>query len=96
MTHFNHLAGPGFQIPRFLAVVVVPPEVADYATCTDEHLRLGTAAYWLSLADREILPTGDGGPDTTVVEVPLRNLLTVDSLGSLLVGDLASRLTSES
>ncbi|MGX6602711.1 DUF4365 domain-containing protein [Micromonosporaceae bacterium Da 78-11] len=88
VAHFNHLAGSGFQIPRFLSVVIVPADAEHYATCTHEHMRLATAAYWLSLADREILPTGGVLPESVVVEVPLRNLLTVTTLGCLLSGDL--------
>lgn len=86
--HYNHLAGPGFQVPRFLAYVVVPPESSRYAICSHEHMLLGTAAYWLSLADQEIKPIGEGHPKTVVVEIPKRNLLTVETLGALLVGDL--------
>jgi hypothetical protein len=56
--------------------------------CTHEKMQLGTAAYWLSLRDREELPAEDGHPKSTVVEVPLGNLLTVDVLGNLLSGDL--------
>jgi hypothetical protein len=88
VANFNNLAGAGFQVPRFLSVVVVPPTTDDYAICTDQNMRLSTAAYWLSLADRETLPAGDGGPETVTVRVPMRNLLTVDALGSLLTGDL--------
>ena len=88
ISHFNHLAGNGYQIPRFLSVVIVPPEPGEYALCTDKHMRLGTAAYWVSLADRETLPTEPGRPESVLVEVPRRNLLTVTALGRLLVGDL--------
>ena len=88
VAHFNHLAGEGFQIPRFLSVVLVPPAAEHYAICTDENLRLSTAAYWLSLADQETLPTGTGDPQSVTVRVPRRNLLTVGSLGCLLDGDL--------
>jgi hypothetical protein len=88
VAHFNHLAGPNFQIPRFLSVVIVPPNAEHYAVCTDEHMKLGVAAYWLSLADREILPTGADHPESVVVDVPRRNLLTVTTLGRLLAGDL--------
>ncbi|GIE86734.1 DUF4365 domain-containing protein [Actinoplanes regularis] len=86
--HHNHLAGPGFQVPRFLAVVIVPQETADYAVCTDEHMRLSTAAYWRSLADQELRPVGEGHPESVTVEVPLRNLLTVRAIRCLLEGDL--------
>lgn len=86
--HFNHLAGVGFQIPRFLALVSVPEDAAEYAVCTAEHMRLSTAAYWLSLADREVQPTGEGCPASLIVQVPTRNLLTVAALRHLLSGDL--------
>ncbi|MBO3738191.1 DUF4365 domain-containing protein [Actinoplanes sp. NEAU-H7] len=86
--HFNHLAGPGFQIPRFLALVSVPADAAEYAVCTDAHMTLSTAAYWLSLADQDLRPMGEGQPGSVVVEVPLRNLLTVTTLRHLLDGDL--------
>jgi hypothetical protein len=85
--HFNQLAGPGFQVPRFLSVVVVPTTAEEYAVCTDQRMLLSTAAYWLSLADREILPTGSGFPASVTVKVPLRNLLTVEALGALLAGN---------
>ena len=88
VAHFNHLAGLGFQIPRYLALVAVPPDPKGYAVCTDDYMRLSTAAYWLSLADHEVRPTGDGHPDSVVVEIPTRNLLTVTSLQCLLTGDL--------
>ncbi|GAA2621160.1 hypothetical protein GCM10010436_26660 [Paractinoplanes durhamensis] len=87
--HFNHLAGPGFQIPRFLSVVIVPTAAEEYAICTDRQMQLSTAAYWISLEDRETLPTEPGDPASVSVRIPTRNLLTVETLGSLLAGDRA-------
>ncbi|WP_246634899.1 hypothetical protein [Actinoplanes hulinensis] len=66
----------------------MPTDAARYAVCTDESMTLSTAAYWLSLADQDIRPTGDEQPSSVVVEVPLRNLLTVTTLQHLLDGDL--------
>jgi Domain of unknown function (DUF4365) len=86
--HFNHLAGSGFQIPRFLAVVVVPRRPEQYAVCSAQHMRLSTAAYWLSLAHREVLRPETESSTRVTVKVPLRNLLTVDTLGRLLAGDV--------
>ncbi|MBC8992200.1 DUF4365 domain-containing protein [Micromonospora chalcea] len=88
VNNYNQLAGPGFQIPRFLAYVVVPAEAANYAVCSTDHMLLGTAAYWLSLADEDIKPTGDDDPKSVVVEVPVSNLLTVETLHALLAGNL--------
>lgn len=86
--HFNHLAGPGFQVPRFLALVIVPSDVGRYAICTEEVMRLSTAAYWLSLAEQDEVPSGPDERKTVAVRIPRRNLLTVESLSSLLTGDL--------
>ncbi|WP_018349617.1 DUF4365 domain-containing protein [Longispora albida] len=86
--HFNHLAGAGRQRPRFLAVVLVPPKKEDYAECTDDAMELARAAYWVSLADREPIPLGDQAPATVSVTVYQRNRLTVNTLTSLMSGDL--------
>jgi hypothetical protein len=86
--HFNHIAGSGFQVPRFLALVVVPPDPTGYAICGQEGMRLGTAAYWLSLADQEMRPTGDDDPKSVNVLVPQRNFLNVEALTALLSGNL--------
>jgi len=91
--HYNHLAGPGFQLPRFLALVIVPPHASKYAICDYENMKLGMAAYWLSLADQEVKPTGDDDPRSVVVAVPQRNFLTVEALSALLSGDLDGAVT---
>jgi Domain of unknown function (DUF4365) len=87
--HFNQIAGAGFQVPRFLALVVVPPDRSDYATCDHDGMRLGTAAYWLSLADKYVQPAEESDPKSVVVFVPQRNLLSVRTLSALLSGDLS-------
>ena len=43
--HYNHLAGPGFQLPRFLALVIVPSDPGQYAVCDYENMKLGMSAY---------------------------------------------------
>lgn len=86
--HFNRLAGSGFQVPRYLALVVVPVDSSTYAICGHEHMQLGTAAYWLSLADRDEMPAGADDPKSVVVLVPKANLLDVTTLSALVEGDL--------
>ncbi len=51
-------------------------------------MRLGTAGYWLQMGDKPVAPAGDEDPKSIVLHVPRRNLLTADSLGALLAGDL--------
>jgi hypothetical protein len=56
-------------------------------------MRLGTAAYWLSLADQDEQPTGADDTETIAVEVPRSNLLSVETMGRLLIGDLSEAAT---
>ncbi|GAA4697846.1 DUF4365 domain-containing protein [Phytohabitans rumicis] len=86
--HYNLLAGPGFQVPRHLALVIVPESAEHYAHCGPESMLLSHAGYWLSLADHEVLPEDDESPKTVAILVPKRNLLTVETLSALVSGDL--------
>jgi hypothetical protein len=87
---FNALAGPR-RVPRFLFLVVVPSDVSTYAYADEEFLRLGRAAYWVSLADRARV--AEPRCDRKVpVHVPRQNLLTVETLTTLCEdADLAGR-----
>jgi len=81
--HFNELAGMDFALPRFLVLVIVPDDCADYATTHHDVVELKHAAYWLSLQDRQPV---SGAPDSKVpVDVPVGNLLTVDALRTLVM-----------
>jgi hypothetical protein len=86
--HFNALAGPGFDLRRYLIMVTVPDEMSRLAVCDADCMKLQHAAYWVSLADREPLSQGQGMPATTTVRVPQRNLLTPQSLRALVAGDV--------
>ncbi len=80
--HFNELAGTDFALPRFLVLVSVPDDCADYATSHHDVVELKHAAYWLSLQDRKPV---DGAPEAKIpVDVPVDNLLTVDALHTLM------------
>lgn len=80
--HFNELAGLDFALPRFLVLVIVPADGADYATIRHDAVELKHAAYWLSLQDRQLVT---GAPNAKVpVDVPVSNLLTVNVLRTLM------------
>lgn len=88
--HFNELAGTGFALPRFLVLVIVPDDCADYATTRHDVVELKHAAYWLSLQDRQPV---DGAPDRKIpVDVPGTNRLTVDALRALLTPGAPARM----
>jgi hypothetical protein len=90
---FNALAGPR-RVPRFLFLVIVPPDVGTYAYADDDCLRLSHAAYWVSLDGHEPL-TEPSCQRKVQVLVPQKNLLTVRSLTDLLENaDLMGRRAS--
>jgi hypothetical protein len=86
--HFNALAGPGFDLRRYLIMITVPDEVFRFAECDADCIRPHHAAYWVSLADQEPLADDPGTPASVAVRVPRRNLLTPDVLRGLVAGDL--------
>lgn len=78
---FNLLVGER-AIPIYLVLVIVPPDMADYAHADEDRLLLRHAAYWVSLSDRKRID--NPSKDRRVpVSVPRRNLLTVASMSEL-------------
>ena len=78
---FNALAGRR-RIPRFLFIVIVPPDPAAFADADADLLRLSRAAYWMSLSDQDRIK--DARNDRKVpILVPQQNLLTPMRLRTL-------------
>jgi hypothetical protein len=80
---FNWLAGPDYTIPRYLFLVSVPTERADYAEFEPGGMLLRHLAYYLSLEQESPVEQ----PDPTrrrPVRVPHGNVLTIKSLLRLL------------
>jgi hypothetical protein len=80
--HFNDLAGPGYHVPRYLFLIVVPADRAIYAEADVDMLRLRHSGYWVSLADRALIDPAAQGSVT--VHVHKRNLLTVAAMRALM------------
>ncbi|MGP3920440.1 DUF4365 domain-containing protein [Nonomuraea sp. 10N515B] len=78
---FNLLVGKRI-IPRFLFLVIVPPEGDRYAMADPAALTLSHAAYWVSLAGQPKIPNPSSAKHVQVA-VPKSNLLSVDSLVKL-------------
>jgi hypothetical protein len=88
--HFNKLAGRGWQMPRFLFLVITPKDPADLVEVEPEHLLLRNAAYWASLMDEQPVV---GEPHAKhQVRVPKTNLLTPDSFRYLFHPSWSERL----
>lgn len=80
--NYNDLAGEGFVIPRYLFLIIVPPDVRQYAYVDETSMRLSHCGYWASLRD---LPVVDPAAQQKItVHVPKSNLLTVGELRTLL------------
>ncbi|MFJ1458099.1 DUF4365 domain-containing protein [Nocardia sp. N2S4-5] len=84
---FNKLAGTDFTVPRYLFVVHVPPNTAQYADLSTYGLLLRHIGYYVSLSDRQPLSTSDPGRHIRV-KIPLSNVLTVPSLRALVTGNV--------
>lgn len=90
MKNYNQLAGPDYEMPRFLFLVLAPPDASTWSHATEYRLRLRNAAYWLCLHDQEPLPPPENKSktdSTRTVYIPRANLLTADSLHELFAED---------
>jgi Domain of unknown function (DUF4365) len=82
VNQYNELAGPGFQVPRYLFLILVPADRTMYAEADVNMLRLRHSGYWVSLADRA--PINPAKQQNVTVYVPRSNLLTVATLRALM------------
>jgi hypothetical protein len=80
--HFNALADSETTFPTYLFLVVVPRDWRDYAAAGPDGLFLSKAAYWHSLLGEEPV-IGAAKKAKKTVSVPKANLLTVESLRTL-------------
>jgi Domain of unknown function (DUF4365) len=93
--NFNQLAGPDYEMPRFLFLVLAPEDPLTWSYATEDSLSLSHAAYWLCLHDQDPLPLDNRSrTGTRTVYVPRANLLTVDSLHDLFAEDYRDLVTS--
>jgi hypothetical protein len=83
-SNYNFLANSRDLRP-YLFLAIVPPTVDLYSVATHDELMLRMAVYWHSFDDVE--PVASGGSSTRLVEVSKENLLTADTLTSLVKGD---------
>lgn len=84
---FGKLAGMEFVVPRYLFIVHVPRESAQYADLSTSGLLLRHIGYYVSLSDRRPLPSPDRNHRIRV-KIPVSNILTVESLRSLVTGNV--------
>ncbi|MFI7067443.1 DUF4365 domain-containing protein [Kribbella sp. NPDC050124] len=80
---FNQLAGTDFVVPRYMFLVIVPANAAEYAALQTTGLLLRDVGYYVSLRDRPRIdePRNDR---RIRVAVPTSNVLTVTALRKLI------------
>lgn len=86
--NYDELRAAGYQTPRILVVVVVPPTPRDWLVATEEQLALKRCGYWTSLLGRP-----DSTNETAVrVRLPRTARFHVEQLQALMArvcaGDL--------
>lgn len=79
---FNKLAGSDYTIPRFLFLVCVPSRSREYATFQTDGMLLRQLGYFYSLEHEARIAQPDKARRRPV-RVPMSNVLTIQSLLSL-------------
>jgi hypothetical protein len=77
---FNKLAGPGFVVPRYLFLVIVPPDASQYVDLSHHGLLLRHIGYFASLRALTKVPEQRA---SVRVRVSTANVLTVERLRAL-------------
>lgn len=78
--NYDDLRGTDVICPRYLAVLLVPEQLAHWVHHHPEHMEMHNACYYLSLRD---FPSTTNAT-TVTVEIPLTQRLTTDSLMHLM------------
>lgn len=78
--NYDDLVGDNVDVPRILVVVVVPDNIEDWLTHSEDSLVMKRCGYWLSLR---------AYPETTnttsvTVKIPRAQVLTVESLRAIM------------
>ncbi|MDF5753101.1 DUF4365 domain-containing protein [Spongiactinospora sp. TRM90649] len=81
-TQYNKLAAGPFLVPRYLFVVVVPPEIDRYARVETDGLILSRLCYYRGFDGEPPIPA-PSKTRTRPVQLPLGNVLTVRALREL-------------
>lgn len=78
--YYDKLRAENYQVPRILAVVVVPKDVEDWVCHSEEELAMRHCGYWVSLYGK---PESSNQSNVTVY-VPRAQMLSVDSLKQMM------------
>ena len=80
LKNYNELRYDDYQIPRILVVVIVPDDVSNWLTQTEQSLALRHCAYWSSLR-------GEGETtnfESVTVHLPRSQMFSVGGLSQIM------------
>ena len=83
---FNRLVGPT-QVPRYLVIILVPPDREEYAVIGAAGMVLRYIGYYVSLRDLPAIAEPDKRRRVRI-DVPTANVLTVDTVRALARNEL--------
>ncbi|MEU4192613.1 DUF4365 domain-containing protein [Kribbella sp. NPDC026611] len=83
---FNRLAGANFVVPRYLFLIIVPKDAAEYAALNTGGLLLRDVGYYVSLRNEELIEQPSSAKHVRI-DVPTANVLTVNTLRRLISAD---------
>jgi hypothetical protein len=79
--NYNDLRGENVVCPRYLVVLLVPPNEDSWVRHHDEHMSLHNRCYWFSLRNH----SPSMNETKTTVDIPLAQRLTTDQLLNLML-----------
>lgn len=78
--NYNDLRPDNFLVPRLLTVMIVPDNIEDWVTISDEHMIMRHCAYWLSLRRMPEIEQ----KTNVVVKIPLLHKFDVTGLKTMM------------
>jgi hypothetical protein len=78
--NYEDLRGQDFSAPRYLAVLLVPPEVEKWIGHQEDHISLYNNCYWVSLRDALAIKN----KASVTIDVPLNQRLTSHTLRTMI------------
>lgn len=78
--NYNELVPANLMVPRILIVVLVPENIDEWITLSEDQLILRRCIYWISLRDR---PTSNN-EKTVDIHIPREKILSPNELKQIM------------
>ncbi|MBD2167757.1 DUF4365 domain-containing protein [Calothrix membranacea FACHB-236] len=78
--NYNELREDDPFVPQLLIVVLIPEEVSDWLSQTEESLSLQRCGYWISLRGQPLIEN----QTTITIDIPRQNIFTPQALKTIM------------